>query len=171
MLIWVNCPPSFPKLPLYHFKYLLTFLPGRHHIRYAILPHAGPLDSRTIRTAYNFNHPMKIYSQNSSAASSLLSAITLHGSPSLILDAIKRSEDDEDVSRGELTKRKGRSIVLRIYESLGGKAKGTIETTLDVKKGWKCNVLEDDGPELKIKDGEIEIELRAFEVATFRLQL
>ena len=42
---------------------------------------------------------------------------------------------------------------------------------LDVKKGWKCNVLEDDGPELKIKDGEIEIELRAFEVATFRLQL
>ena len=165
--------PIFPlKPPLRCLNVLLTFMPGRHHIRYAILPHAGPLDSRTVRTAYNFNHPMELYSHPSpSETSTILSATTLHGSPALILDTIKRGEDDEDVSRGELTKRKGRSIILRIYESLGGKAKGTIRTTLDVKKGWKCNVLEDDGPELRIKDGDIEIELRAFEVATFRLQL
>lgn len=115
---------------------------------------------------------MKIYSHPSdSTASSLLSSITLHGSPALILDTIKRGEDDEDVSRGELAKRNGRSIVLRVYESLGGKARGTIKTSLTVKKVCRTNLLEDDEGEMEIKNGDIEIELRAFEVATYRLQL
>lgn len=141
-------------------------------MRYAILPHAGPLDHGTVRTARNFNTPMKIYSHPSaSTASSLLSSITLHGSPALILDTIKRGEDDEDVSRGELSKRKGKSIILRVYESLGGKARGIIKTSLAVKQAWRTNLLEDDEGEMKVKNGEIAIELRAFEVATYRLQL
>ena len=147
---------------------------GHHHIRYAILPHAGPLDSRTVRTAYNFNHPFKIFSTSSplsSTSASLLSCITLGGSKALILDCIKRGEDDEDVSRGELPKRKGRSIIIRIYESLGGRARGILKCTLGAKRAWKCNVLEDDGEEQTIKKGEIALELRAFEVQTFRLQL
>ena len=115
---------------------------------------------------------MKIYSHPSPhSASSPFSAITLHGSPALILDTIKRGEDDDDVSRGDLPKRKGRSIILRIYESLGGRARGTIKTTLGVKKVWKTNLLEDDEEVIDIKDGKVRIELRAFEVATFRLQL
>ena len=115
---------------------------------------------------------MKISSHPSaSIVSSLLSSITLHGSPALILDTIKRGEDDEDVSRGELSKRKGKSIILRVYESLGGKARGTIKTSLGVKKACRTNLLEDDEGEVEIKDGEIAIELRAFEVATYRLQL
>lgn len=60
---------------------------------------------------------------------------------------------------------------MRIYESLGGRARGTIKTTLGVKKVWKTNLLEDDGEVMEIKDKEVRIELRAFEVATFRLQL
>lgn len=115
---------------------------------------------------------MKIYSHpSSSSVSSLLSSITLHGSSALILDTIKRGEDDEDVSRGELPQRKGMSIIVRIYESLGGKARGTIKTSLPVKKVYKTNVLEDDEGELGLINGQIAIELRSFEVATYRLQL
>ena len=145
---------------------------GRHHIRWAIMPHAGPLDSRTVRTAANFNHPMKIYSHPStSQASALLSMITLRGSPALVLDVIKRGEDDEDVSRGELPTRRGRSIIVRVYESLGGRARGAIQTCLDIKAVWKTNLLEDDGEQMVLSGGEVPIELRAFEVATFRFQL
>ena len=115
---------------------------------------------------------MKICSHPSvSIASSLLSSINLHGSPALILDTIKRGEDDEDVSRGELSKRKGKSIILRVYESLGGKARGTIKTSLGIKKACRTNLLEDDEGEVEIKNGELAIELRAFEIATYRLQL
>lgn len=118
---------------------------------------------------------MKIYpcpsSSTLSSTSSLLSAITLSGSASLVLDTIKRGEDDEDVSRGELPKRRGRSIVVRVYESLGGKSRGVLKCTLGVKKCWKTNVLEDDGEAVSWEDGNAKIELRPFEVATFRLQL
>lgn len=114
---------------------------------------------------------MKVYSSPHGARKTMLNAITLGGSPSLILDTIKRGEDDEDVSRGELHNRNGRSVVLRVYESLGGKSRGTIKTTLPVKKVWKCNVLEDDEQKLEVQDGKVEIELRPFEVATFRLQM
>lgn len=179
MLIWVfvSSPHCFCNQSCTE---LTSVLAGRHHINYAILPHSGPLDHRTVRTARNFNHPFKIFrapsstNDKSSSASRLLSSIRLSGSPALILDSIKRGEDDEDVSRGELPNRKGRSIIVRIYESLGGKARGVIEVdgaVVDVKKVEKTNLLEDDGQKVVFEEGKAKIELRAFEVATFRLQL
>ncbi|KAE8149958.1 galactose mutarotase-like domain-containing protein [Aspergillus avenaceus] len=148
---------------------------GRHHIRYAILPHAGPLDSRTIRAGYNFNHPLVLEAASGLDANSVFGSISISGSPSLILDVVKRGEDDEDVSRGDLPRRSGRSIVVRIYESLGGKSRGTIHTKFPVKKAWKCNILEDDETALDLSKGketiDVGIELRAYEVATYRLQL
>ena len=107
-------------------------------------------------------------------SSKLLNAIRTQGSNSLILDCVKRGEDDEDVSRGELPKRKSRSIILRVYESLGGTSRGSFhvdDRLIKVKKVFKTNILEDDETELTIKNGVVEIELRPFEVATYRLQL
>jgi alpha-mannosidase len=143
---------------------------GRHHIRWAILPHQGDLGPTTIRTAFNFNNPMRLFQCTNSEKPYEL-PIKLTGDSSLVLDTVKRGEDDEDVSRGEFAKRKGRSVILRIYDSLGGLSKGTIETTLDLKKVWKTNVLEDDLEEVEFEGGEVPISLRPFEVATFRLQL
>jgi len=148
---------------------------GRHHIKWAIMPHQGALSSETVRAAYNFNHPLRLVSLvDAKPPKEIFSAITLSGGKSLVLDVIKRGEDDEDVSRGELSKRSGQSVILRVYESLGGKTRGTIETTLPVMKVFKTNVLEDDLEEMEILGEEklsIDIELRAFEVATFRMQL
>ncbi|KAG0651153.1 Alpha-D-mannoside mannohydrolase [Hyphodiscus hymeniophilus] len=145
---------------------------GRHHIRWAILPHQGDLSSTTVRTAYNFNNPLKLAEAPAGFSSTASSnPIKLTGNPSLILDCIKRGEDDEDVSRGELEIRKGKSVIVRIYDSLGGTSKGTIETSLDVKKVFRTNILEDDEDEIKIENGKVDITLRPFEVATFRLQL
>ena len=108
-----------------------------------------------------------------STTSNLLSSITLHGSKALILDHIKRGEDDEDVSLGELPTRAGRSIILRIYESLGGRARGTVklDSVLGVKKVYRTNLLEDDEGTVEMKDSGFGIDLRGFEIATFRLQL
>ena len=60
---------------------------------------------------------------------------------------------------------------MRVYESLGGKARGTLKCTLGAKTVWKCNLLEDDLEEMKMEKGEVAVELRPFEVQTFRLQL
>ena len=151
---------------------------GRHTIRYAILPHTGPLDHRTVRAGYNFNAPLVLQQAPTSAldCEDVFKSISVSGSPSLVLDTIKRGEDDTDVSRGELPVRQGKSVILRVYESLGGKSRGWISSTLPVKRVWKCNILEDDELEVSIVKSEgggvkARMELRAFEVATFRLQL
>ena len=91
----------------------------------------------------------------------------------MVLDTIKRGEDDDDVSEGELSVRKGRSIIIRIYESLGGRAKGLVKLSqiLGVSSVYKTNALEDDEEELSLEDNSFKVVLRAFEVATFRLQL
>lgn len=150
---------------------------GHHRIRYAILPHSGSLDNRTIRTAYNFNNPFILHeaAEKWSLCDAALQSISVHDAPSVVLDVIKRGEDDEDVSTGELPIRSGKSVIVRVYESLGGKARGSVVTTLPLKRAWKCNVLEDDEEELQIEKKKeclgINLDLRAFEVATFRLQL
>jgi len=150
---------------------------GTHHIRWAILPHTGSLGSTTVRKAYEFNNPLKLLSAAPGRAASVAGAtgspigLTPDSNPSLVLDTVKRGEDDEDVSRGELPKKKGRSVILRIYDSLGGRARGTIYTTWDVAKATKTNVLEDDLEEVEVSDGKIAIDLGPFEIATYRLQL
>jgi alpha-mannosidase len=145
---------------------------GRHHIRWALLPHKGDLGHETVRAGYGFNNPMRVLRAPQAAVEALnVLDIKLTGDPSLVLDTVKRGEDDEDVSRGELPKRKGRSVVLRIFDSLGGTSRGVIETGFKVKKAWKTNVLEDEGEEIQVEEGGIRILLRPFEVATFRLEV
>ena len=149
---------------------------GQHKIRWAILPHEGELGPTTVRAGYNFNNPMKLLTPSKSADLGSLSThpIKLTGDRSLVLDCVKRGEDDEDVSQdANIPRRKGRSVIVRVYDSLGGRGTGTISSPVwDVKKVHKTNVLEDDGEEIELdKDGGFRITLRAFEVATYRLQL
>ncbi|ORY60182.1 glycosyl hydrolase family 38 domain-containing protein [Pseudomassariella vexata] len=148
---------------------------GKHKIRWAILPHQGSLGATTVRAGHNFNNPLKVMSAPSCIdVRTMMSEhpVKLTGDSSLILDCVKRGEDDEDVSLGELPRRKGQSVIIRIYDSLGGHNQGTIKSMWDVKKVWKTNVLEDDDEEIALdKDGSFLISLRPFEVATYRLQL
>ena len=150
---------------------------GTHHIRWAILPHQGALSHVTVRKAIEFNNPLKLHraAAGPGAAASLLSAppvyLTSDSSAALVLDTVKRGEDDEDVSRGELPSKPGRSVILRIYDSLGGRARGTVATTWDVERVSKTNLLEDELKEVVIEDGRFAVDLKPFEVATFKLQL
>ncbi|PVI03758.1 glycoside hydrolase family 38 protein [Periconia macrospinosa] len=156
---------------------------GRHHTRYAIFPHSGPLDERTVRKAFEFNNPLRVVGHKSVSGTntrpSLLSAFHIEGADNLVLDTIKRGEDDEDVSTGNLPAKPGHSIIVRVYDAMGGKSKGVLTWgRLHVKGVVKTNALEDEEEDLKDsmlqtaggKNG-VKIEVRAFEVATFKLVL
>ncbi len=147
---------------------------GKHEIRWAILPHQGSLGPTTVRTGYEFNNPMKVLTAPPTFDAAFFSShpVKLEGDESLVLDCVKRGEDDEDVSHdSNIPRRKGQSVIIRVYDSLGGLSSGTITTTWNVKKVFKTNALEDDGEQIEIKNGEFPITLHPFEVATYRLQL
>ncbi|KAF1349277.1 hypothetical protein EJ07DRAFT_140463 [Lizonia empirigonia] len=156
---------------------------GRHTTKYAIFPHEGPLTHATVRKAFEFNNPLRVVGHRAETGrSGVLSAFKILGADNLILDTIKRGEDDEDVSRGELPIKKGHSVIARVYDAMGGKSKAVLSWgDLKVKKVIKTNALEDEEEDLSENmvgveghggDGKgVKIEVRAFEVATYKLVL
>lgn len=144
---------------------------GKHTIRWAIMPHGGGLGSRTVRAAFNFNNPLKLFVAKPDSSMLAQFPITLKGDDSLVLDTIKRGEDDEDISTGELPMRKGRSVILRVYDSLGGRSRGTVQTIWKVSKVFKTNLLEDDDEEVRVEEGAFNVDLGPFQVGTYRLCL
>lgn len=175
---------------------------GRHSIRYAILPHQGRLGAATVRRGYEFNNPLQVMMSSKSPYENaedpgndytpMPLKWTGESNPALIIDTIKRGEDDADVSTSTLPRREGRSVVVRIFESLGGRARGTVRTAWAVGRVTVTNALEDDLEDVKVKkvpigpgrvaydsDGEevevtedgFDVELRPFEVRTYRIQI
>ncbi|KAF5010623.1 hypothetical protein FDECE_3225 [Fusarium decemcellulare] len=142
---------------------------GRHRIRWAIMPHRGGLGAPTVRAAFNFNNPLRLVSGKPGILSK--APISLSGDDNLVLDWIKRGEDDEDVSQDDLPKRKGKTVIVRVYDALGGMGRGTIETTWAVERVHKTNILEDDLEEIPVQGGSFEVTLDPFEVATYRVTL
>ncbi|KAF1999318.1 glycoside hydrolase family 38 protein [Amniculicola lignicola CBS 123094] len=177
---------------------------GRHFIRYAILPHSGALSETTIKKAFNFNNPLKIITPTNTdmkgmnikpfsstkeaaqdtSAPSLLSSLRIINAPNLVLDTIKRAEDDADISTPDypLPIKPGRNIIVRIYDSMGGKSKGVLTWGgLKVKAVKRVNLLEDEiediSAEMVTEDGSgavkvgVRVGVKSFEVVTLKLEL
>lgn len=155
---------------------------GDHCFEYAILPHAGPLGVSTVHAGWEFNErmPCELYvtSERKDKLTKLEEMISVNGDESIILSNIKRGEDDFDVdyTDGLMTSLPkkfvgSQTIVLRVYESLGGISRGSIKFGVPIKKVFKTNLLEEEKEELKSKSNEFTFELRAFEIATFKVVL
>ncbi|ODV74122.1 alpha-mannosidase [Cyberlindnera jadinii NRRL Y-1542] len=152
---------------------------GHHEFEYALYPHAGPLDNTTVELAYRFNS--KLHLLKVPLSKSFENFITFEGDKNIVLSHIKRAEDDKDVSLGDLPVKKnrqdGKAVIVRLYDSLGGRSKGAIKTTGPLVAAYKVNILEDKLEKLSFKEvfpeslsyKKVEVELRAFEVASYKL--
>ncbi|XP_069018170.1 alpha-mannosidase 2C1 isoform X3 [Embiotoca jacksoni] len=105
---------------------------GTHHFTYAIMPHTGSFqDAPVIQCAYNLNFPLRlIRCRPDTKTWSAFSVST----DAVILETIKQAED-----------RKG-ALVIRLYESHGSSVTATLRTTLPVREGWHCDLLERKDP-------------------------
>lgn len=133
---------------------------GRHHFKYAMLAHSQSLpQSRVVQKAFEFNNPLVLSRQ---ATMRSLDHFSLQGDDNVILNTIKMAEDSN-------------GIVLRYYETLGGRGRVhlTIPTEIlpKVKKAFKVNILEDIEEEMKIIDGKVLCQLRPFEVQSCLFKL
>ena len=101
------------------------------------------------------------------------SPFRLEGAHNVILETIKRAEDDIDLPKKK--KRTGSTVILRLYEAYGGHATARlrIASHLEVKKAWIANLLEDDIRRLTLEkeaeDTVIPLALRGFELLTIKL--
>lgn len=152
---------------------------GDHAFSYAIYPHRGPLSHKTVKLGLEFNYRYK-FDLSSETAEAFDKFITLGGDPNVVLSNIKRGEDDKSIeSQYALHPEDKTTIVVRVYESLGGESTAILTTSLPIKEVLKIDSLETKSLEklhfhtnkgdAKLQD--IPINLRPFEIGTYKLVL
>ena len=116
---------------------------GKHQMAFALLPHQGPLSVATVHAARIFNAPLQpLTSRGPEYPRRLPVRLTQASGGSVVLETIKRGEADFDYHARSGA---GRSIVLRMYESLGTHARATVHVKdLAVASVSLTNLLEDD---------------------------
>lgn len=152
---------------------------GTHEIRYAIYPHKGQLSSKTVKLGleFNFNHE---YPVSSSIAKEFNDFIRIEGDDNVVLSNLKRGEEDEKLkSNYSLQPRDKTTVILRVYESLGGESNAVLSTCLPIKKAEKIDNLElktletlnFHNSEKHGKTIEVPIKLKPFEIASYRFTI
>ncbi|KAH8115672.1 glycoside hydrolase family 38 protein [Phellopilus nigrolimitatus] len=165
---------------------------GQHEFSWAVLPHVGHfLQSDVPQAAYLFNSPLHVRFAPDAALNTVSpisrAPFSIRGASNVILETIKRGDDDVFGVAGPNELSKPSTIVLRIYEAFGGHAQAFLRVsgTLGVAKAYATNILEDELEELHVfrahsvdaadgaaaPDFEIKLDFRGFEVKTVKLVL
>lgn len=170
---------------------------GDHSIAFGLYPHLSQLEaSDVVHVGRIFNEPLEMGTDAASTAVEAIESAAMPikldlpkaGAPqATVLDTIKRGEDDFEYY-GQGGRSDSKTVIVRVYESLGSHASPVLSTTLPVKEVKRTNMLEDDDEEASktnlhvfrpdAADGvsggdcvtKIALKLQPFEVATIKLR-
>ncbi|XP_077998328.1 alpha-mannosidase 2C1-like isoform X2 [Glandiceps talaboti] len=130
---------------------------GDQDFSYAILPHTGTFqDAGVIQAAYDMNNPLHLWANPDTVSTSCESFFELDTS-AVILDTVKKAEDQDNV------------IVLRLYESFGSSVEVTLSSQLPIKRVARCNILEEveEGSQLEWKNQGVHLTFKPFQIISF----
>lgn len=128
---------------------------GEQEFTYAFYAWNGTfLDSRVVREAYELNIPLQAVAGYANQAS--LIAVD---APAIIVETVKPAEDGSG------------DIIVRMYESKRTSVNCILKTGLPLVAAYQTDMLEQREVDLAVKDFEIELEFRPFEIKTVRLTL
>ncbi|TMR90255.1 alpha-mannosidase [Nonomuraea basaltis] len=127
---------------------------GVHHMTYALVPGASIEDA--VAAGYALNLPLRVVPGGTGPAPAPL--VTLDGGAARI-EAVKLADDGSG------------DVVVRVYESLGGRAATCLRTSFPVRRAELTDLLERplDEPLEPAEDGGVPLALRPFQVLTIRL--
>ncbi|NGO81041.1 alpha-mannosidase [Streptomyces sp. YC504] len=125
---------------------------GLHRFRYALAPGASVVDA--VREGYAINLP-----ERRVTGAAPVSPLFTVASPAVAISAVKLADDGSG------------DVVVRAYETAGGRARTSLRVDLDVTSVTATDLLErplPDAPSYAVVDGEVELSLRPFELVTLR---
>jgi alpha-mannosidase len=126
---------------------------GRHSFTYALVVGAAIDDA--IAAGYALNLPLRPAGSAPAGGPSLITV----DNPDITIETVKLADD-----------RSG-DVVLRLYESRGGSARGTLRADFPVSAAHITHLLENPGEPLPpAADGALPLELRPFQILTLRLR-
>lgn len=146
---------------------------GTHHMRYAVLPHEGPLDKAAVaRAGWEFNYPMRALVLDARASETNRAPSASAGDPgrswsgceakpaSIIVTALKLAEDNDD-------------MILRAYECAGKPVTATFTLGFDAKNVAETDLLErrmKDAGRVKLAGRAVTAEFKPYEIRTLRIR-
>jgi alpha-mannosidase len=135
---------------------------GRHRVTCALLPHTGRFRKEgVIVDGYRMNHPVRAVIDG--AASTTAEPLVSVDTPSVIVEAVKAAEDGSG------------DLVVRCYESHGGRADAVLRFDRPVNAVRLTDFLEDDPPPAPeprldaVDEHSFRLSLRPFQIATMRV--
>ena len=78
--------------------------------------------------------------------------------PGVVVEAVKKAYDDED-------------LVVRLYESFGQRQRVTVRVPSGLRSALRTDLLERGDDVLDVRDDAVVLELKPFQIATLRLTL
>ena len=132
---------------------------GRHQFAYAIYPHAGDWrDAGVVAEGYAFNLPLLPVAGGATRGLAAGSSLASVDSPDLVIDTIKKAEDDD-------------SVILRLYECHGGRGVARLRVGFPARWAVPCNLLEEPIGAPKIRrdaDGTFAVEYAPYRLITLK---
>ncbi len=154
-----NCYAPDPQSCQYGVLYGAQTDEGLHRFVYALWPHVGDWRSgKTVQAAYELNAPLLVVRKGRQRGPlpEQQSFLALSGAPSVILDTMKKSEDDN-------------SLVVRLYESAGQRAVATVRSALGLEEARVADLLEREGKKSVWVNGQGRGALSPVEVLTVKV--
>jgi alpha-mannosidase len=139
---------------------------GEQTFVYSLLPFAGAFDEApVVRTGYELNDPPQaVLAAETGLGNAALPAdysfFTIEGK-AVIAEALKAPENP---GTGE------KSLVLRLYESLGGRTRTTLRFLREPAAALETDMLESNPRALAVSGKELVLDFRAFEIKTLVVQ-
>jgi alpha-mannosidase len=128
---------------------------GAHAFTYSLFPHAGNwTDAETVRRAAELNIPARALPVRGRAPDSR-SFLTLTGLA--VVETLKPAED-------------GRGLILRVYEPHGSRGEVRADSREWVSKVTDCDLVEEDGDAVTVRDGRFKFNITPFQIRTFRIE-
>ncbi|MDQ6658831.1 MAG: glycosyl hydrolase-related protein [Actinomycetota bacterium] len=125
---------------------------GRHRLRYALVPGAKIDDA--VREGYRINLPARTVAGSGTAVAPLLNV----DNPAVVVESVKLADDESG------------DVILRLYESRGGRADARVHADFRATAVTIVDLLErplgEDQPQLQ--DGIVALALRPFQIVTLR---
>lgn len=132
---------------------------GLHEFTCALLPHTGAWrEGGVVRAAHAFNQPLVAREIPASRGElpERFSVVSVR-EQNVVIDTLKCAESSD-------------GTVVRLYEAFGGAVTAHIKVAEGYKRAYLCDLMENKLERLNLLDGEAELPMGAYEIATVMLE-
>jgi len=141
---------------------------GDHHFTYALFPHTGShAEANLPRYGYNFNQPLIPHLSDSVVSPVSLFKVT---NENIKIEAVKRPEGPLE---NDVYDKGAQGIILRLWETLGGRGVANLTSQLPIKSVTRCNMLEEplESDTLLWSSDGVNVPFTPYQIITLKLDL